>query len=809
MDTKHSLFFTLLLCTTIAFSQTTEKKITTAKRISGSISIDGKLDEKEWENVPVAKDFINFSPDSGMPEDPNKKTEVKIIYDNDAIYVGATMFDDKPQDIMKEIKLRDEYGSSDHFGVFFNGFNDGQQEFRFYISAAGVQIDALATSAGDDNSWDAIWDCKVKITDFGWVAEYKIPYAALRFGKEKVQTWGVNMYREIRKSRYSYCWNHIDFTLNNEVVQGGILKGIENIQTPTRLFFIPYTSFYHTNNDSGNDNKFKAGMDIKYGINDAFTLDAILVPDFGQTTFDNVVLNLGPFEQQFAENRPFFTEGTDMFNKGGLFYSRRIGESYTLDRYTYESNLDNDTELLEYPSTVNVLNAIKISGRNKKGLGIGFLNTVTDKVFAKTFNTTTQTFEKELVEPVSNYNILILDQRFRQNSSISFINTNLTREGNARDGNVSALVLDLNTKDNGYKLYSDFKYSYVNDLYETYDGHSASIYLGDTKGKYQYGIGGTHISKNYDINDMGINFYTNYYGINANSSYRILNPNKMFNTFSINGNIETEFENTTGKLQNGYVNFDLNSTTKKNDYFGAGIVVSPFEIFDFYNPRVYGRYNFTPEHINLYAYISTNYNRKYAIDISPSYTVYNQEERKNYKLGVSHLFRASDKLFLKFTSTYRKQQNDQGWIDIDTNDDIIYARRDVKSLENILSGKFSINNVMNFNLKVRHYWSFAQNKENLTLLNNGYFETNSTYSENKNSNLNLWNFDLSYSWWFAPGSLVSIMYRNNSDLFEREFNTKFRDNFDNVLSNDPNNTISISLRYYIDYNEAKNFFKKD
>ena len=154
-----------------------------------------------------------------------------------------------------------------------------------------------------------------------------------------------------------------------------------------------------------------------------------------------------------------------------------------------------------------------------------------------------------------------------------------------------------------------------------------------------------------------------------------------------------------------------------------------------------------------------------------------------------------------------KDRNDIGFADY-TVDDIVYAKRDINTLEHQITGKYSINNVMNFNLKVRYYWAHAINNKFLNLQDDGYFMDNTTYNANKNINRNIWNFDLSYSWWFAPGSLVSILYRNNSSLSERTFNTNFGDNLRNVLNNNPNNTISISFRYYIDYNQAKNIFKQ-
>jgi hypothetical protein len=799
MPKQNFYLYVLILSSHIIFSQSSNKKTTQALRVNNHISIDGKLNEKEWDNALPAKDFIMFYPDNGKEENPDKKTEVKILYDDEAIYVGAIMYDN-PENILREIKLRDQFGTSDHFGVFFNGFNDNQLEYRFFISAAGVQLDAIATSTGEDYTWDAIWDCSVKTTDLGWVAEFKIPYAAIRFSEKEKQTWGLNMYREIKKDNSSYCWNFIDIKLNNEVVQAGILEGIENIKPPTRLFFIPYTSFYHNNNDAGSKNEFKVGMDIKYGINDSFTLDAILVPDFGQTTFDNVNLILGPFEQQFNENRPFFTEGTDLFNKGDLFYSRRIGGAPSL-----KPVLNSDEVFTEKPTITNLLNATKISGRTSKGLGIGFLNAVTEDTYATISNLTTNQNRKALIEPLTNFNIFVLDQRFRKNSSISFINTSVVRNGSARDANVSGLVFDLNTKTNSYKLSGDSKFSYVNDFGSIKRGTNSSLFFGDTKGKYQYGFGSGYISKDYDHNDLGLIFRNNYYSFYSTGSYRTLKRTKNFNSVRFQADINTEFENTTGKLQLGTIGLLSSFYNLKNDIFQLKIVGSPLETFDFYFPGIDGRFNYNPKYIDFKSIISSNRNRKYSFDFTGDFIKHDQPGRKSYTLSLGQEYRFNDKFYLRYGVRGIRDRNDIGLVDYDNND-IIYARRDINTLEHQITGKYSINNVMNFNLRVRYYWAHAINNKFLTLRDDGYFDDNSTYNYNANINQNIWNFDLSYTWWFAPGSLISVLYRNNSSLLESTFNTNLKDNLRNVMSNNPNNTISISFRYYIDYNQAKKIF---
>jgi hypothetical protein len=792
------LFILLIAGTFQAFSQ----KKTTAIRINDAVSIDGKLDEAVWIKAPIANNFILFEPENGVPESAERRSEVKIIYDDNAIYIGAILYDNEPSKIEKEITLRDRFGTADHFGVFINGFNDGQQDFRFFVSASGVQMDCLATENGEDFSWDAIWNSEVTITDFGWVVEMEIPYAALRFSKENVQTWGINFLREIRRFRQKVTWSKIDRAVGSVINQAGILEGIENIKTPTRLFLIPYTSGYVESNQLGTESTFKAGMDIKYGINDSFTLDAILVPDFGQAAFDNVELNLGPFEQQFNENRPFFTEGTDLFSKGNLVYSRRIGGPPSTSASISENEIVESN-----PNTVNLLNALKVSGRTSDGLGIGFLNAITEKTYARIRNTNTNEIREQMVEPLTNYNILVFDQRFNQNSSVSFINTNVTRVGgDFRDANVTGIVYDINSKGNKYNFSGDLKMSSIYDDVKG-NGYSTFINFGKTFGKFRYSVASQYVSKEFDINDLGINFITNYHNFTANFNYRILNPTKRYNSFNLNTNYYLERENSTGKAQDHWINLNVNSNTKKNDYIGYGFLVSPFVTYNFYESRVVGRPLALPESGNAFIFFSSNYNRKFALDIEPSVRIFNQENRINYGLFVSPRYRFNDKLTLIYSTNYNLQNSDIGWVDFSEND-IILAERNRTTLTNSITGKYAINNKMTLNLTTRHYWSFAENIEFHTLLEDGTFTPNNNYSINKDANFNLWNFDLSYSWWFAPGSQITALYRNNAQNFSNEIDKSYSSNFNNVFQDNLNHIFSVSLRYFIDYNKAKNWFKK-
>lgn len=804
--------FFLLFLVFINFCSYGQKKTLQAKFTEEDITIDGKINEEVWKSAPVATDFIMFEPDNGKPISENKKTEVKILYDNTAIYVSALLHDDEPNKILKEFTNRDVFGASDHFTVSINGFNDGQQDFRFIVSAAGVQMDCLATEDLEDYNWDAIWDSKVVITNFGWVVEMKIPYAALRFSKAPKQTWGLNFVREIKRDTQKYTWNFIDTKIGSVITQEGILEGIENIKTPTRLFFIPYSSAYYQTDDYNSDKTFKAGMDIKYGINDAFTLDAILVPDFGQTKFDNAILNLEPFEQKFDENRAFFTEATDLFSKGGLFYSRRIGGTPIVDSYLLQYQLPADEQITNFPSNVNLINAVKISGRTEKGLGIGVLNAVTEKTDATILNTTTNETRKEIIEPLTNYNVFVLDQRFNKNSSVSFVNTNTIRNGFFRDANVSAFLFDLNTKANTYGLSGDFKYSSIKDnnvVYgspisdlSNYDGFKTGLTFAKTSGKYRYMFNGKYISKNYDINDLGIIFVNNYHAFYGEGSYRIINPTKSFNSFKANQNINVEIENTTGKFQAAWYQAYINATTLKNNYLEFLFQVNPLDRYDFYEPRAAGRYIYIPKSVIGYAQFYSNDNKPFHYEIELAAEKFDEENRNTYKLFGGVKYRFSDKFSLSYNFQYTRKVNDRGWVGFDNND-IIFGERNREILEHYYTGKFSINNKMTFNLIARYYWSYADNHEFFTLQNDGTLISNPGYTLNKNRNFNSWNLDFSYSWWFAPGSEISVLYRNYAQESTNVVETNAQNNIKNLFNTNLTNILSVSIRYYIDYNSLK------
>ena len=201
------LFLLFLLVPLLSLAQFSDKKVYDIKKIESSPKIDGELNDKAWEKLNIASNFSQISPNNGQPEREHQRTEVKICYDSKNIYFGVMMYDNAPDSILRELSKRDQENKNfDGFSVFINPFNDGQMEYNFTLTAAGVQLDRKFSPTGIDRSWDAVWKSSVKINNNGWIAELSIPFSQLRF-PDNNKPWAINMAREIRRYREDYSWH--------------------------------------------------------------------------------------------------------------------------------------------------------------------------------------------------------------------------------------------------------------------------------------------------------------------------------------------------------------------------------------------------------------------------------------------------------------------------------------------------------------------------------------------------------------------------------------------------------------------------
>lgn len=802
--TKTIFILISILITICSRGQETDsisRKIINIIKVSDAPKIDGILDDIAWRNTPITTDFVERTPNNGQPAPDSLRTEVKIVYDDLGIYFGATMYDPEPKKILKELTERDGIGNDDFFYVLLNGYNDRQQSLQFLVTAAGVQYDSKITNENEDSSWNGIWYSKVKINSDSWVAELFIPYSELRFPEKDIQIWGLNMEREFRRDRIRYSWNHIDNTKGAFSIYDGEVYGIQNIDPPTRLSFQPYLSTYLNNYDGESEVILNGGMDLKYGINDAFTLDMVLIPDFGQTKFDNAVLNLSAFEVQYSEQRPFFTEGTELFNKGNLFYSRRVGGHPSLN-----PNLADNEEITDFPARVGLINALKVSGRTEKNLGIGIFNGITERTYAKVQNTETGTERKELIEPLANYNVLVLDQRFGENNSVSFVNTNTLREGHNRDANVSGLYFDLTNKKNTWNYWGNAEASWVQSDKNLF-GMEGNLGTAKISGKHRYQSSIFLRTKNYNIDDMGYTGATNYINFYGYYGYRYLQPKGKFNKLFLNFNLNYSRRLEPDLYNEFRFNFNSSFTTKKFFVFGGGFETTPFGEYDIYEPRVDSRHLKVPTYYDPWVWFSTDYRKKLALDVTLDWYKYDQKGRGKFIFNFSPRYRVSDKWKLYLFTQTTLSDKEQGFVSYNGTN-IIIGERDRNTVETSLESQYIFNDKMALNLAFRHYFTDVTYDTFFTLEENGELTADTNYTSNHNTTYNSWNIDLRFSWWFAPGSQLTFLYRNSIESYDGVSNISFQDNFNYLFDQPQLNSFSIRVSYFLDYNRMKNWFKK-
>ncbi|MFD1061724.1 DUF5916 domain-containing protein [Winogradskyella litorisediminis] len=811
--TKHISIFLFLVVASFVLqtSNAQTKKVLEINRTENAPKIDGILDDAIWQTAEIATDFISFQPEIGLKSTKNTRTEVRMTYDNQAIYVSAYMFDN-PNDIMKQLTNRDDFGQSDFFLLVLNPNNDAQNDTLFFVFASGQQADAIANpTIGEDFGWNAVWQSAVKMHDDGWTLEMKIPYRALRFPEQDTPTWGIQFHREFRRDRARYTWNPLDPTKGNPGLYHGELIGLENLKPPVRLNLYPFTTGIVTDFDGTTETDLKFGLDLKYGITDNITLDATLIPDFSQVGFDNLELNLGPFEQTFREQRQFFTEGVDLFSKGGLFFSRRIGNAPV--------GLVNlaDGENINRPSTTKVLNAIKVSGRTKSGLGIGILNALTEKTEVAVTDDNDVVLRSEVIEPFANYNVLVVDQQYNGNSSISLINTNVMREGSFRDANATALVSNFQNKRNTYRIDTEARVSHVNyQTIEAETGFSSFFFIGKTSGNWRYSFDHRFADTKFNINDIGLNLRNNRNNFGADWSYEIFEPTEKLNRYRINGFVNYERLANPGVFTGFSLGANYFAVAKKSlDAYGFNIRANPGKQFDYFESRD-GRFFIFENFARIGGFISTNYNRPFAYDIRLSAGAIFEEGRDFTSIGVEiePRYRFNDNFLLIYEIEYDKRKGERGFATRENNE-TIFGERDRRRLTNTITANYTFNPLHTLSLNLRHYWDTVDyDYELFTLLDNGRLTTNSGYnldnvSTNPNVNFSTWNVDLSYSWQFAPGSFLTALYRNQ--LFNVDNNSfdTFSTSFNTLFEQPALHQVSLRLQYFIDFNGIKSIFTKN
>ena len=799
-------FFIVLVHTSLLFSQ--QEKTLTATRISEAPKIDGVLDDTVWNNLPYYGDFNMLEPGTQGDIPLGYQTKVQLAYDDTAVYIAAYMEDPNPGSIASQFSQRDDVrAQADFIAVALNTYNDDINETRFGVTSAGTIFDSKISINDEDLGYNVVFESKISSDSKGWYAEFKIPYNALRFPELEIQNWSINFYRRIINSNETHSFAAIDNTKGKATQYNAPLLGIEKINPPTRLTFFPFTQGAVSTLEGVTNRNFSAGMDLKYGLSDSFTLDATLIPNFGQAAFDEVTLNLGPFEQTFEEQRQFFTEGTELFNKGRLFFSRRVGGSPSKEITDLEENEIVD----QYPESVNLLNAIKVSGRTKDNLGFGFFNAITEKTYARVLNEQTGATTQVLVEPLTNYNILVLDQQFNDNSSISLINTNVTRDGQFRDANTTAIVYDVSDKQNTYNISGRNVASNVSKDNGISTGFLSEIELSRIKGKFRYRLEHKLANTTYDINDLGLNRRNNYNNLEAEISYENFEPNKTFNKYKFELSTRHRRLYNPNVITGNSFRFESFFVLKSRIAFG-GFMDYRTSRDDYFEPRVEGKYVTFSKSLGSKMFISTDYRKVFAVDFGIGQRKDFDQPQQQVFIEFSPRYRFSDKFLVEINTDFSKRDNQFGYID-NTETDVFFGQRDLLSFENSLTASYNFDPYRAIDLRFRNYWTSVDYSDGI------FFKLNDdgtkdivdyqiTQENDPNRNFNIWNLDLSFRWRFAPGSEASLLYRNQIFNNDNQATLGYTESLNKLFKQAVQNTISLRVTYFLDYNNVAYIFNK-
>jgi hypothetical protein len=607
-----------------------EKKKYYTKRAIGEITLDGVLKEEAWNGVEWGGDFIQWLPDEGKP--PSQPTSFKILYDDKYLYIGYRCHDVSPDSIVRRMGRRDVF-PGDWIEINIDSYHDQRTAFSFTLSVSGVRSDEFVSENGNnwDANWNPIWFAKTHIDDKGWSGEVKIPLSQIRYGNETDKVWGFQVTRRLFRKEERSTWQHIPQNSGVWVSGFGELHGLKDIPMHRQVELAPYViaQVDKYQKEEGNpfaeglDGKIAAGLDGKVAVTNDLILDFTINPDFGQVEADPSQVRIDGFQNFFEERRPFFIESRNIFNyqltgseAGGeydsdlLFYSRRIGSSP--HGYPATSN----GEYVKMPLNTSILGAAKFSGKTKKGVSIGILESVTEREMATVDNNGQK--RQELVEPLTNYFVARLQKDIKAgNTVLGGIFTAVNREEGLSD------ILHRNAYSGGFDFLHFWKkrtwylrgnivFSHVNGTKEailntqrsfehlfqrpnakeveidanktSLTGMGGTFRLGKSGGKsgkhgqiFKFESGVTVRSPGLELNDIGFLLTSNEINHFTWAGLQWQKPFSIFRSARINYNHWFRWDYGGQFLYDAF-NFNAHGTFKNNWQTGMGTTWNPYDI---------------------------------------------------------------------------------------------------------------------------------------------------------------------------------------------------------------------------------------
>ena len=792
----------------------TSPKSIVAARTPSAPRIDGLLTDDVWNLAVPVSGFTQFDPEEGAS--PTEQTSIRVLYDDNALYIGVMCYDSVPGGIVEQLTRRDRTVQADRISVMIDSYHDNTTAFLFSGSASGVQSDGVLSQDGRiyDVLWDAVWQFDAKILPNGWSGEFRIPFSALRFVEQDSEyVWGINFRRFIARKQETDEWVMVP---RKETIQGtissvsrmGNISGITDIHPPLHVELLPYgvskLNYLSEPSPFPVQKQFKnsAGLDLKYGVTNDFTFDLALNPDFGQVEVDQAVLNLTRFETLYPEKRPFFLEGAQAFAFGTmfdnkqlhLFYSRRIGAKPTIPA------ADSGYAFLDEPQVTTILGAAKFTGRTDDGLTIAALSAMTDREEAAEQNLAGIQRPSIVVEPQASYNVLRLKQDIGDQSTIGMMATSAFKEQNipAVNGGV-----DWNLRFNKGEYLLD---GYLAGSSEVPEQDSVKLTgtagrIGFAKPQGEHFLGFTaydYSSRNFSVSNLG--FYSQplehggyteliykedraeepvlRYGIIFQSNYR-------WNWDGINTvkQIETE---PSWQFRNFW--------TLAIDYY------HDFPAYDDQNRIVGGVYR-RPSENQLYVDIQSDARNAAVMALTAGYLGTTKGMGAVYS-DLNVTLRPNSWMEFAPELTFYQTRNEETWVlPYFTPDGFdLFGNRDVDQYSVALRGTITFTRTLSFQFFTQvfvakgHYSNFKKlaGEENLPSYD---YEDSPSYV-NPDFNEKILNANLVLRWEYLPGSTFYLVWTQARDATDNVFNTTFPDDFSNTFRIPMDNVILAKLSYW-------------
>jgi hypothetical protein len=792
------LLLAVLSCAICLLQAGTNAKTMTATRIFVPPKIDGYGDDKAWTKVPWYGGFLQREPVEGA--NPTEKTEIKVVYDNEAIYFFLMMYDSEPAKIVRRLARRDNVVESDIISIRIDSYHDHQTGAEFTINASGSKIDILQYDDGtkDDDSWDPVWEVQSRVVSNGWCAEVKIPFRILRYDTDN-STWGINILRRIsRKNEYDY-WALIPRSANGFISQFGHLNGLEHLPSPQHFEALPYMvasgTFQPQTSSKTQQKEFRpnAGLDAKYGLTSNFTIDLTANPDFGQVEADPEVLNLTTIETFYPEKRPFFVEGTQILRfttlgddfGPGLFYSRRIGAAINVQP-------PSGSIITDDPRAATILGAAKVTGKTRNGFSLGVLEALTQKE-TYSYRDSLGSSTTAIAEPLTNYSLIRMKQDVWNNSNVGMIVTSV-----ARNAGLPAYTGggDWNLKFNNskYAVSGFLAGSHIYDpvTRERKEGTAGKLRIGKDGGEpWLWVIRGDFTSRKYDINDIGYFLRPNDRGITGDLEYVDYVPGKIIRTYYVGYDHQLRW------------NFDGAATIREGHARAVFQLLNYYILkfdFGFDSPayddresRGYGLYR-TPQRYFSRIGFETDQRGSIVAALDENY-VYDFAGQKTYDTQASMTIRPTTAMEFQVKLGYTLTRNMEGYVNL-ADPQNIFGHRDVDQTDVTLRGSLVFSH--NLTLQIYNQLFFAKRQYyNFSYLDSTSNLIPTVYFGDKASNRTAMHTNVVLRWEYLPGSTMYLVWTHGRNFSENGgYNRSFSNELDQIFTTAPDNVFMLKISYW-------------